>query len=331
MFRPLLLAVLVATAPQLLFAQAAGVPVSGFPDWKERWLHQRINRARVDPQRELAACKNCPDAGCYSPAAPLQWSEELNRAARFHSENQQALGYIAHTSKCSLVPTINTLYPYACNGSAECACITGTLSCPNGGCTKWFERTALFGAFASYEIIASPDDPEFAYLMWMFEGATSAECRFSNLNGHRWAMLKADGSMGAGVAGPSVVDFGAGGDPPAKIASGAHYPNGGSRVELSANWYDAAAPRSASVVIDGQCKPLALERGTATNGTWKTEALNLDGSCHSYYFVFVDAGGTSFTYPAVGSYVIGDCADWTPQRSASSCSSARRRARPVRR
>ncbi|HEY3056435.1 MAG TPA: hypothetical protein VGK31_10955, partial [Thermoanaerobaculia bacterium] len=34
----------------------AGESINGFPNWAERVLLEWMNRARVDPQKELAAC-----------------------------------------------------------------------------------------------------------------------------------------------------------------------------------------------------------------------------------------------------------------------------------
>lgn len=329
---PTLVVLLLSAAP--LAAQQPGVPVNGFPNYSERALHQLMNRARVDPQAELAPnCgAKCPDAACYGPKPPLGWSLELNRATRFHSDEQRILGYIAHDSKCAVVPNIDLLYPLACDGSPACGCVGGEPVCPTGGCTRWFQRASLFGSGAMYEIIASPSDPRSAYRLWLFEQTTSAQCAFSYTNGHRWAILTADGAVGAGISGPATADF-TGGEAPAKIASGAHFPQRGAEIEFSANWYDAKAPRSASVVVDGVCRPLSLERGTSINGTWRTKLSGLENGCHSYYFAFTDSTGAIFTYPAVGSYVTGDdsCGDWSPRRSSSSCAPSSGRRRTVRR
>ena len=48
-------------------AHAVGEPVGGFPNWEERVLHEWTNRARVDPQADLAACPagNCEEKACY--------------------------------------------------------------------------------------------------------------------------------------------------------------------------------------------------------------------------------------------------------------------------
>jgi len=153
-----------------------------------------------------------------------------------------------------------------------------------------------------------------------FITASQAET-FSSANGHRYLILTANGSVGLGVSGYSVGDFGSG-DPPYKIPSGSHYPRQAASVELWANWYDAKAPKSASVVVDGTCTTMSLKRGTPTNGAWSATANNVGSGCHRYYFSFVDANGATVTYPATGSLGIGSaasCADWDTSRINSTC------------
>lgn len=83
MRRLALLAVLALTVIlQAAPAPGIGEPVNGFPNWRERVIHQWINRARVDPQVEMAACgSNCREGTCYAPVAPLSWNLALNHAA----------------------------------------------------------------------------------------------------------------------------------------------------------------------------------------------------------------------------------------------------------
>src|SRR5581483_53528 len=143
----------------------AGEPVNGFPNWAERVVVEWINRARVDPQRELAACPACPDRGCYSAMPPLLWSEALNRSARYHSDEMAKQGYFAHDSRCTLVGNINALYPVACDGASSCACVGGSPSCSTPGCTTWNARVALFGGAPLGELIAGTGDPNSAFYL----------------------------------------------------------------------------------------------------------------------------------------------------------------------
>ncbi len=313
------------TAALLLFLLAdfrVGESINGFPGWAERVIHQWINRARVDPRAELARCgPECAEAACYKPAAPLAWSEALNRAARFHADEMRLQTYFGHDSLCAVVPEIDELYPAGCDGAAACACVGGEFGC-RIGCTPWNARIGLFGAGASGEIIAGSPEPNEAFYMWLFESSPTTQCAYTGLNGHRWLILQSNGAVGVGVSDTAVGDFGAG--TPSRIPSGSHYPRQAAAVEVWANWYDERAPRSASVVVDGKCMPMHLSRGTRENGAWTATVTGAGTGCHRYYFAFVDASGAEVTYPATGSLGIGgeSCADWDASRLTGSCASA---------
>jgi hypothetical protein len=300
-----------------------GESVNGFPNWAERVVHEWMNRARVDPQAELAGCgENCPDRSCYAPIGPLGWNEQLNHAARFHADELFRQNYFAHDSHCTVVLNISSLYPVACDGSASCGCVGGASACSAAGCTTWNQRVGLFGVGAAGEIIASPSDPNDAFYLWLYEAAGSNACGFTGQNGHRWLTLEATGAVGVGMSNVAVGDFG-GSQAQSKIPSGSHYPRQAASVQLWANWFDSAAPRSASAVVDGKCMSLALKRGTAQNGAWSANATGVGSGCHRYYFYFVDSNGVVVTYPATGSLGIGlgaACADWDSTRAAANCS-----------
>jgi hypothetical protein len=297
-------------------AHAVGEPVNGFPTWAERVIHEWINRARVDPQVEMNACGSpCVERACYSVMAPLTWNEALNRSARFHSDEMVHQGYFAHNSACTLVSNIASLYPASCDGSASCACVGGTEAC-SPTCTGFAQRVQLFGGSPSGEIIASPSDPNQAFYLWLFEPGDTMSCQFTLANGHRWLILTSSGAVGAGVAGYSTGDFGAG-SAPTKIPSGTHYPQQSSSVQAWANWYDAAGPSAASIDVDGTCTAMTLQRGTQTNGAWAATLTGVGSGCHRYYFDFRDSAGTSVTYPTTGSLAIGSgaaCPDWDSAR-----------------
>jgi hypothetical protein len=301
----------------------AGESANGFPNWAERVIHQWINRARVDPQFEMARCGgNCPEARCYTPQPPLAWSEALNRAARFHSDEMSEQGYFAHDSACTLTPNIDNLYPVGCDGDASCACVGGTRTCKTGQCTSWPDRVSMFGMRAAGEIIHSASEPDQAFYDWLFEPAPDLGCGFNQYNGHRWTILKTSGSVGVGVARMSVGDFSFNGGTRG-IVSGSHYPRQAQSVEVWANWYETAAPRSASVVVDGTCMAMKLARGTGPNGAWMASVPNMGSGCHRYYFSFIDASGAEVTYPATGTLGIGGatCADFSATRAVAKCGS----------
>ena len=306
-------------------AAAEGESVGTFPTWEERWIHQLINRARCDPQIELAGCGVCAEAACYEPAKPLTWAVELNRAARFHSANLTDSGCgMMHDSPCSLIADIDLLYPDSCDGSVSCACVSGTASCAGG--TDTWARIAMFDTIGFGENIAgSSSDPTTPFYLWLLEPTGNSACGFhpNADNGHRYNIL-ADlahvDSVGTGQSGSYVIsDFGDGPDP-GKIPSGSHYPRQAATVEVWANWYDTAGPAAAAVNVGGVCNTMSLERGTATNGAWMAEVSGVGSGCHRYYFEFLDSVGTSATYPTTGSLAIGagaGCPDWDASRPSS--------------
>lgn len=300
-------------------AAAVGEAVNGFPSWAERVIHEWMNRARVDPQLEMAACgAPCVERACYGVMPPLVWSEALNRAARYHSDEMVRQGFFAHNSACTLVANIASLYPGTCDGSASCACVGGTRACAPT-CSDFVQRVQRFGASPGGEIIASPSNPNQAFYLWLYEPGDITTCQFTSNNGHRWLILKATGAVGAGVAGYSTGDFGAGGAP-AKIPSGAHYPQQAASVAVWANWYDSTGPAEAAVNVDGACTAMTLQRGTPTNGAWSATITGAGSGCHRYYFSFRDAGGNTVTYPTTGSLAIGSgaaCPDWDGARPAA--------------
>ena len=130
-------------------ALAVGESVGGFPNWEERTLHQFMNRSRVDPAADLAACPaaTCPEKACYKPIAPLYYDLNLGRAARFHSDEMKLQSYFAHDSKCKVVANISTIYPTSCSGAAACACTAGIHNIHRGGrgvsFSKGIERYSL--------------------------------------------------------------------------------------------------------------------------------------------------------------------------------------------
>lgn len=300
-------------------ARAVGEAVNGFPNWAERVIHEWINRARVDPQLEMTACGSpCVERACYGVMPPLPWSEALNRAARFHSDEMVRQGYFAHNSACTVVSGINSLYPGSCDGSAACACVGGARAC-SPTCTGFAQRVQLFGGAPSGEIIASPSNPHQAFYLWLYEPGDTSSCTFTSANGHRWLILKSTGAVGTGVAGYSTGDFGSG-SAPARIPSGAHYPQQAAAVSAWANWYDTAGPSAAAINVDGVCTPMTLQRGTQTNGAWSATLSGVGSGCHRYYFTFRDAAGTAVTYPTTGSLAIGSgagCPDWDGSRPAA--------------
>ena len=141
-------------------ARAEGEAVNGYPNWSERVLLEWINRARVDPQVDLANCPsgNCAEKACFTPQPPRVWNAHIAHSARFHSDEMLHSNYFDHYSECTLVSTVASSYlatPQTCNGAASCACTTHAITGVSMTGTDPFARMAMFGASSTGgEIIA---------------------------------------------------------------------------------------------------------------------------------------------------------------------------------
>ncbi len=303
---------------------AVGEPENGFPNWDERVILVWTNRARSDPQADLATCSGCAEKACYTPKPPLKWSYVLTRSARFHSANQTSCGKMTHDSSCTLVSDIGDLYqPGSCDGSASCACVGGGPPCecdsPNA-CTGTWSRIGMFGGSGSGENVAGGGlgNPTGRFYAWLHETYDDPDnCAFDYgppTNGHRWNILTNSGpGLGVGCAGGYCTqDFGGPASDARKIYGGVHDPKTGEVFDFRANWYDptGGAPQQAMVNVGGSCYPMSLERGVdESNATYLLEAHGVAG-CDHYYFVFKDSEGTWVTYPENGSFGINCVEDY---------------------
>jgi len=336
--KPRFLLVLSLLLAPLSAALAEGEAVNGYPNWSERVLLEWINRARVDPQVDLANCPNgsCSEKACFTPQPPRVWNAHIAHSARFHSDAMLHDNFFDHYSECTLLGTIATTYlasPPACNGAAACACSGGAISGVSGSGTDPFTRMGMFGASATGGEIIAKDSagPDNSFYLWLYEPTASSQCSFhsSGDNGHRWLILSSDygaSSAGPGVSGAlSTVDFDNEATTNPKIPSGSHYPQQAATVDAWVNWHDAAAPSAHTINVDGVCSNLTLARGSATNGAWHAAIGGVGSGCHRYVFAFKDANGVDVRYPTSGSLAIGNggaqCPDWAAS-APPSCSDA---------
>jgi hypothetical protein len=318
---PIVFVILFVVVPALAFAN--GESVNGFPNWGERVLLEWMNRARSDPQADLAGCDNssCPDKACYQPVAPRHIADQFEHSARFHATHMLLNGYFDYPSHCGLVSNIAALYPDTCNGLASCSCVGGTLSSSQ---TDPFTRISLFGLAGQTEIIIAEgfSGPDAIFYTWLYNRMTDATC--SN-GGFRTALLQnANNAAGAGyttegsTAGPGVMDIGSSSTAAPKIPSGVHYPRQAASVDAWMNWYDSAAPTVAKIDVDGVCSTMSEGRGlSAGNSAWHFTANNVGTGCHHYVFAFKDYLGGEQIYPTTGALTIGDggeqCPDFSEQ------------------
>ena len=291
-----------------------GVPVNGFPSWSERMIQVLVNRARSDPAADLADCPNCSDAACYTAQAPLEWNNDLARAARFYSTNLTSSGCgMQHDSPCQLVSDIGTTYPEICDGAVACACIEGA-DCSGD---NTFERLSAFGLSSGYsgENIASNGDPFTIFYLWLWENTSSSICGWTIENGHRYNILNGSFThIGVGQdGGYTVQDFWQTTPANQKIPSGAHYPGIGTNIAFYANWYDIQSPQSAKVNINGSFYAMQVERGSGGNAIYLYDTT-IESGCTQYYFQFADSTGEITTYPGEGSFGVNCGYDWINTR-----------------
>lgn len=300
-----------------------GEPNGVFPNWEERAMAQLTNRARVEPSTELAGClpDRCREAACYSPAAPLFWSANLNRAARFHSTSLTAMGFWGHETPCILLPDISTRYPGTSNGSRASSCTD------DPGFMYFWQRTTLFGTTANGENIAMGYSPIGVFYAWLHETTSQSSCGYYygspyDTNGHRYSILEKGAGLGVGYSpqGFYTQDFGDFINPFPKIPSGSHWTASGQRdpspgdnaVEFWANWYDNAGPTTSTVVLDNVSYAMTRNRGTNANGAYKATVNNVSTGCHTYYFSFTDSSQSIVRYPTIGNLGFGPgCPDYS--------------------
>lgn len=315
-------------------AFANGESIDGFPNWSERTLLEWMNRARSDPQADLAACPSnaCLEKACYATASPPRYmTDDLNHSSRFHSSEMVLDNFFDHYSECTLVSNIANLYtsqPQQCDGTASCACAGGTRNAGAGGGTDPFSRMSIFGeSEGEGEIIAAGyQGPDATFYGWEYEGSSTSSCGFNAQNGHRYLILTDGNGENAGAGyttGASnygtyaTMDFGGSAPAKPKIPSGSHYPQQAASVDAWVNWFDTAGPSVAKIDVDGTCSAMTLTHGSQANGAWHLAVANVGSSCHHYVFSFKDSGGAEQIYPTTGAFSIGDGSAQCPDFSES--------------
>ncbi len=314
-----------------------GVPEDGYPSYDELLGLVAMNRTRSDPNNPAANTAD-PCSGHRDPQPPLVHDHDASQAARFHCASSSVNdGGLSHDSYCELRTDIEAT---ACDGSASCACESGTecWSCTTlGGCgTGYAGRMSRFGFTGSPVSecgAAGYGNSWDAVTAWVTENP----CNSATV-GHRNAVTSGSPNV-AGTGshyGPGCwpgfqfADFGShNGLVTPRVATAIHRPeSGGASTEFTfyASYYDlAGAPTAIDVVIDGVCHGMNVEIGEPGNTTFiHAGSVGAEG-CHEYWVLATDADGERFTYPETGSYQIsvgsGACGDelYTADRLAADC------------
>ena len=303
--------------PATVFAYGEGEDIS----MDARAIHLLTNEARTNTREALATCgSNCSETlECYPETLPpLYWNDGLYRAAQFHANMLTSLHCMQHDSPCTLVSTVATDFPDACDGNPSCACVGGTASCGSVG-TKTFARIQMFASGASSENLASAIGAAGSFDLWLFEDGEGSGCEFTMSNGHRWNILSSE-SKSVGVGYASYIasqDFGWNAPETSVLTAGANYTKSGT-TWFKTHYYHTVGATKVTLKLADQCIDLSKTRGTDTNGVWGTSEANASGNCVPYYFEAKDANGTVTRFPTTGSLLYNCDKSWTAD-AAESC------------
>lgn len=276
--------------------QAVGEPLGEYPSYVERLVLYFSNRARTAPTDFN------PDDP-YDPTPPLQWDLDLSKAARFHATHiiEASCWCEDHSSCCALTGTGDDV---ACDGA------------PTGcGATSPADRVSRFSGSYGGENMAMGQTTAAQAI----EGWTFSPGHWANMNSAGYSKLGTGNFETAWVQ-----DFGVGGGAIPPIGDGIHFADGQSmRFGITYFQRNTGGPRTALVIVDGECHDLELVHGTPELGAFET-AVSLPAGCHRYYFHFTDGNGNDITYPSFGSFGAasggGACEFFIDTRPADTCS-----------
>ena len=278
----------------LTFADAGtyGVPLNGYPIWRERSILVLTNAVRLSP----TAYKQSPVYASGSPSLntptvlsatypsrnPVFSQYDLNRSARQHSIEMATLNYFAHES--------------ADGGSTS------------SRISAYYSLSGIWGE----NIAAGNLDPIATMHQWLCDkpnGATACCDDGASCDGHRRNIMSANfRALGVGYGNTTTStykhywtqDFGGvvnTATPP--LVDGTHLLSGASQLRFLANFSAASAAQSVTLMLADVALPMALDLGTASKGTWFVLTPRA-ASCRPYYFIALDAAGLAWRYPAQG-------------------------------
>jgi hypothetical protein len=263
-------------------SQGNGVPVNGYPSWRERVILVASNACRTGPQQfrdtYLAAYPGILQPATSPATFPLYWTLPLDQSARAHSTDMVTHDFFSHDS------------------------FDGT---------SWYTRIASYYSQSSTlgeNIAAGYSTPFAAFLAWITDGGALDGTQAA---GHRTNIMASYyHEMGAGYAfGASTTyhyyytqDLGGGAaDYTSPLVAGVHMFTGDGMTTFMAGYYSpgGTAVSNANLMLEGVTIPMSLGFGSSTRGTY-VAALPTGTGCRSYYFRFQDAGGNTWLYPEAG-------------------------------
>lgn len=279
--------------------QAAGEPVHGYPNYEERVLLYLTNRTRSEPSAFRQDIT-------YPPSGPLRYDVQLSKAARWFAEHfikNSACWCEDHSSCCEMGGTGDAIQ---CAGPVTGCGVTSAASRVGEWSSKYAGENMAKGQRTPLEAI---------------EGWISSDGHWQNMNEPSFTLL-GPGNYQTGW----VQDFGRDGQPRPVAEDGIHFGSGANQTFASMYYQlGSGGPRTALVIVDGECHELNLKYGTPEHGAFE-KTLNLAPGCHRYYFHFTDGNGEEHVYPTMGSLGVGvgaegaNCPLFEMSRQADTCS-----------
>lgn len=274
-----------------------------------RATHMMTNEARTAPHIAMASCgKNCAEGlKCYKESLqPLYWDQKAARASQFYAQMLTHVKCIQHDTPCTLVSTIASLFPDACDGNPSCACVEKKATCGNSG-TSSFDRLKLFTGSSYYaENICSGGSINCVSRLINEDNTGGTKCEFrwtgSKGNGHRWNLFGTDyTSIGVGADGYIVQNLGKSSDT-YQLTAGSHYTSDG-KLWFKTHYYSKTTDiKKAVVVINDKCIELEKTVGLSLkNVVFGTSNVSSIEACTPYFFESLDADGNFARFPTTGS------------------------------
>lgn len=264
-----------------------GVPVDGYPNWKERAFLTYQNLVRMAPQefrsRVLQWSSTSPGLQTWTATHPLYWDYDVNRAARYHSEEMYLHGFLTHDSWDPIKPGADPTIPFLTRGT-------------------WFgvslhAENVAFGYPSPWQtVIQLLDDPQYPDKPWSYTNGH----RFNAMNPEVWR-------AGVGAAGKVwwTIDFTAAAPLTTPVVPSANhdFPDVNT-ISFWLNYYDALGmpPARVLLVLDGVEHDLGIDYGDVAAGTYSL-VLPKAATTRQYYFLAIQGDGTIWRYPGPGVFM----------------------------
>ena len=271
-----------------------GDAVDGYPGWEERILLVLVNECRMAPQEFRSRYLNDSTillTQNYPAVNPLYWILDLNKSARFHSQDM--------ASNCGLIHN-------SCDGTSAETRIRSFYKSGN----YWGENIA-YNSPNSLSVLK----------LWLLENTKPPYPLDNTADGHRKNIMNsAFLESGTGLSlRPSdkapywTQDFGNGTNASSNIPipAASHYFFKSSEITFIANVFTKSTVQSVSVALDGTNRSMSLEMGTQSRGTYIL-SLPRSTNCRKYYFLVKTGDNVTWRYPAEGELVTygeGNCTD----------------------